>query len=120
MSDRLVSKIKVKVIWVKTKVLSDRLCSKFSKVFPLSPPLFNFQFLYVDLYIPPIVLHVSVYEGEGPGVRVDAVLVALPRDPPAVHPPADAGLGVVKCSAPSVPQPVVQSQRWPLLGPSPG
>ena len=28
--------------------------------------------------------------------------------------------GVVLCSAPSVPQPVVQSRRRPLLGPSPG
>ena len=27
---------------------------------------------------------------------------------------------VVLCSAPSVPQPVVQSRRRPLLGPSPG
>ena len=27
---------------------------------------------------------------------------------------------VVLCSAPSVPQPVVQSRRKPLLGPSPG
>ena len=27
---------------------------------------------------------------------------------------------LVLCSAPSVPQPVVQSQRRPLLGPSPG
>ena len=120
MSDRLVSKIKVKVIWVKTKVLSDKLCSKFSKVFPLSPPLFNFQFITHDHYTPPIVLHVSVYEGEGPGVRVDAVLVALPRNPPAAHAPADAGLEVMLCSAPSVPQPVVQSRRRPLLGPSPG
>ena len=29
-------------------------------------------------------------------------------------------LGVVLCKAPSVPQPVVQSRRRPLLGPSPG
>ena len=29
-------------------------------------------------------------------------------------------LAIVLCSAPSVPQPVVQSQRRPLLGPSPG
>ena len=28
--------------------------------------------------------------------------------------------GVVLCVAPSVPQPVVQSRRRPLLGPSPG
>ena len=27
---------------------------------------------------------------------------------------------IVLCSAPSVPQPVVQSRRRPLLGPSPG
>ena len=31
-----------------------------------------------------------------------------------------AGPGLVLCSAPSVPQPVVQSRRRPLLGPSPG
>ena len=30
------------------------------------------------------------------------------------------GKSVVLCSAPSVPQPVVQSRRRPLLGPSPG
>ena len=30
------------------------------------------------------------------------------------------GPGLVLCSAPSVPQPVVQSRRRPLLGPSPG
>ena len=29
-------------------------------------------------------------------------------------------VGLVLCSAPSVPQPVVQSRRRPLLGPSPG
>ena len=36
-----------------------------------------------------------------------------------VFPPTEVGLGVL-CSAPSVPQPVVQSRRRPLLGPSPG
>ena len=30
------------------------------------------------------------------------------------------GAGLVLCSAPSVPQSVVQSRRRPLLGPSPG
>ena len=30
------------------------------------------------------------------------------------------GFEVVLCSTPSVPQPVVQSRRRPLLGPSPG
>ena len=30
------------------------------------------------------------------------------------------GLNLELCSAPSVPQPVVQSRRRPLLGPSPG
>ena len=33
---------------------------------------------------------------------------------------ANVSLGLVLCSAPSVPQPVVQSRRRPLLGPSPG
>ena len=33
---------------------------------------------------------------------------------------AEFCLQVVLCSAPSVPQPVVQSRRRPLLGPSPG
>ena len=37
----------------------------------------------------------------------------------AVAPAADAAAGVVLCSATSVPQPVVQSRRRPLLGPSP-
>ena len=32
----------------------------------------------------------------------------------------DYELLLVLCSAPSVPQPVVQSRRRPLLGPSPG
>ena len=32
----------------------------------------------------------------------------------------ELGPGLVLCSAPSVPQPVVQSRRRPLLGPSPG
>ena len=34
--------------------------------------------------------------------------------------PAQVQLRVVLCSSPSVPQPVVQSRRRPLLGPSPG
>ena len=29
-------------------------------------------------------------------------------------------IGLLLCSAPSVPQPVIQSRRRPLLGPSPG
>ena len=116
MSDRdsVVSRIMVNPIWVKTKVSSDKMNSNAPQEFP--PP----QFLYFDHYTPPIVLHVSVYEGEGPGVGVDAVLVAVPCNPPAVHPPADAGLEVMLYSAPSVPKPVVQSRRRPLLGPSPG
>ena len=32
----------------------------------------------------------------------------------------EPGLGLELCSSPSVPQPVVQSRRRPLLGPSPG
>ena len=42
----------------------------------------------------------------------------------AWHPGSDAKVAhvsrVVLCSAPSVPQPVVQSQKRPPLGPSPG
>ena len=41
-------------------------------------------------------------------------------DVAAVHEAAQRPLRVVLCSAPSVPQPVVQSWRRPLLGPSPG
>ena len=116
MSDRdsVVSRIMVNPIWVKTKVSSDKMSSNAPKMFP------SLQFLYFDHYTPPIVLHVSVYEGEGPGVWVDAVLVAVPCNPPPVHPPTDAGLEVMLCIAPAVPQLVVQSRRRPLLGPSPG
>ena len=39
---------------------------------------------------------------------------------PLARPPRLLVLGLVLCSAPSVPQPVVQSRRRPLLGPSPG
>ena len=44
-------------------------------------------------------------------VRVDQVKTGLG---------GAAGNKVELCSAPSVPQPVVQSRRRPLLGPSPG
>ena len=54
--------------------------------------------------------------GSGAGVRDggaggDGAPVQLPLRP---------GPGLVLCVAPSVPQPVVQSRRRPLLGPSPG
>ena len=113
----VVSKIMVEVIWVKTKVLSDKMSSNATKVFP---PL---QFLYFDHYTPPIVLHVSVYEGEGPGVGVDAVLVAVPRNPPPAHAPADAGLGVALGGAGEAhvaPLAGHQQRPGPLLDPRPG
>ena len=46
--------------------------------------------------------------------------VYLPDDYNSDLPPAQVRSAVVLCSAPSVPQPVVQSRRRPLLGPSPG
>ena len=36
------------------------------------------------------------------------------------RPEVRGALAIVLCSAPSVPQPVAQSRRRPLLGPSPG
>ena len=50
--------------------------------------------------------------------HVGAVLLAVLH----LHttPAQCCGSGLVLCSAPSVPQPVVQSRRRPLLGPSPG
>ena len=49
----------------------------------------------------------------------EALLHALPRTL-AIAQHLHSVLLIVLCSAPSVPQPVVQSRRRPLLGPSPG
>ena len=55
-------------------------------------------------------------------VTIVALVRLLPRVQPLVVHPRLLGAEalVVLCSAPSVPQPVVQSRRRPLLGPSPG
>ena len=48
-------------------------------------------------------------------VQHQLLVLAIQGDEPRQH-----LLEVVLCSVPSVPQPVVQSRRRPLLGPSPG
>ena len=77
----------------------------------------------VGVAATPRVAHCAAGVGIGPVEEALPVVVAAVAQPAAATVPVIAKTyvvaGIVLCSAPLVPQPVVQSRRRPLLGPSP-
>ena len=78
----------------------------------------------VGVAATPRVAHCAAGVGIGSVEEALPVMVAAVAQPAAATVPVIAKTyvvaGIVLCSAPLVPQPVVQSRRRPLLGPSPG